>query len=583
MSDLLERVRTFADRDVDDEAAAWLRARASEAEAGDAAARAALDDAFQGPLEFGTAGLRGLVGPGETRMNRAVVIRATWGLVQHLLQVQPDAAARGVVIGRDGRRMSPELQRDAAEVIAALGVKVHWLEGTTPTPVAAFAVKHLGAAAGVVVTASHNPPAYNGYKVYWGNGAQIIPPIDAGIAGQIAVAPAARAVRRAPEAEARAAGLWVDAVVEDAYLDAIGKLAFTPDAPVGELVVAYSALHGVGERVLRRAFAARGIGKLHSVAEQAEPDGAFPTVSFPNPEEPGALDLVLALAGRVSADVVLVNDPDADRLGVAVRGADGAWAALSGNEIGVLLADHVMRHDAPGDANRLFVTTLVSSQMLAKMAADRGARYAETLTGFKWIANRAMALEAQDGLRFAFGYEEALGYTVGTVVRDKDGIGAALVMAELAAGLKARGQTLHDRLAELWRAHGFFVSRPKSLTLPGRDGIPKIKAAMARLRAAGLGAVPEATDLWDLEAGVRVYADGREVPVPGWSGDVLIYGLPGGGRASIRPSGTEPKLKMYLEVVEALGADEPVAQARVRADAKLDALLARLLAEADLA
>jgi phosphomannomutase len=583
VSDLLERVRAFADQDVDPEAAAWLRGRAEAAASGDPEARAELVDAFAGPLEFGTAGLRGLLGPGETRMNRAVVIRATYGLARHLLATTPDAATRGVVIGRDGRRMSPELQRDAAEVCAALGVKVHWLEGTTPTPVAAFAVRHLGAAAGVVVTASHNPPAYNGYKVYWGNGAQIIPPIDAGIASEIAAAPPARDVPRLGLAEARAAGLVVDAAVEDAYLAGVGKLAFTPGAPVGELVVAYSALHGVGERVLRRAFAARGLTQLHSVAEQAEPDGAFPTVAFPNPEEPGALDLVLALAGRVSADVVLVNDPDADRLGVAVRGADGAYVTLSGNEIGVLLADHVMRHDAPGDASRLFVTTLVSSQMLARMAADRGARYAETLTGFKWIANRALDLEAQDGLRFAFGYEEALGYTVGTVVRDKDGIGAALVMAELAAGLKAAGQTPLDRLAELARAHGLFVSRQKSVTLPGRDGLPRIKAAMAQLRAAGLGAVPEALSLWDLDAGTRVLAGGATEAVPGWSGDVLIFALPGGGRASVRPSGTEPKVKLYLEVVEPLGAAEPVAAARARGEAQLDALLARLLSVAGLA
>ena len=581
MSDLLQRVRAFADQDVDAAAAAWLVARADAASAGDEGARAELADAFSGPLEFGTAGLRGLIGPGETRMNRSVVIRATYGLVRHLLAVTPGAAARGVVIGRDGRRMSDVFQQDAAAVCAALGVKVHWLEGTTPTPVAAFAVRHLGAAAGVVVTASHNPPDYNGYKVYWGNGAQIVPPIDAGIASEIAAAPEAKAAPRAALGEARAAGLIVQAEVEEAYLAALGALTFTPGAPVGALVVAYSALHGVGERVLRRAFAARGLTELHSVPEQAAPDGAFPTVAFPNPEEPGALDLVLALADRVAADVVLVNDPDADRLGVAVRGPQG-MVTLSGNEIGVLLADHVMRHDAPGDARRLFVTTLVSSQMLAKMAADRGARYAETLTGFKWIANRAMALEAQDDLRFAFGYEEALGYTVGTVVRDKDGIGAALVMAELAAGLKAEGRTLLDRLAELWRAHGLFVSRQKSVTLPGRDGVAQIRGAMARLRAAGLGAVPEALELWDLAAERRTFADGRVEAVPGWSGDVLIFGLPGGGRASARPIGTEPKVKLYLEVVERLGADEPVGVARARGEARLDALLARLLAEAGL-
>lgn len=570
LTELVTRARAFAAEDVDADDRAALEALCARAEGGDAEAQADLSDRFQGPLQFGTAGLRGLLGPGETRMNRTTVVRATYGLVQYLLTSVRNAPKRGIVIGRDGRHGSEQFQRDVAEVCAGFGVKVHWLPGTSPTPLCAYAVRHLDAAAGVVITASHNPPAYNGYKAYWDNGAQIVPPTDRGIAEAIAKAPPAHTIVRLDLDEAHNAGLVSRLDAQAAYLAALEGLRFDADAPVGELEVAYSAMHGVGEACLRAAFEARGLTNLHTVAEQAEPDGDFPTVEFPNPEEPGALDLVLALAEEKAADIVLVNDPDADRLGVAARGADGAFAPLSGNEIGVLLADHVMRHDAPGDADRLFVTTVVSSQLLAQMCRDRGVRYAETLTGFKWIANRALDLESQEGLRFCFGYEEALGYTVGTVVRDKDGIGAALVMAELAAGLKAKGQTLFDRLSEIRRAHGMFVSRARSVTLPGSEGAARIRAAMASLRAAGAEAL----------AGTRKYVDLSKDPRT--PSDVLVFELAEGRRACVRPSGTEPKVKLYLEVVETVADGEDDAAALARGEARLDALLAEVMAAAGL-
>jgi phosphomannomutase len=550
---LAERVRRFIADDVDPEARAEL---GRLLDAGD---ERALTDRFSGPLEFGTAGLRGLIGAGESRMNRAVVIRATKGLVDHVLASVPNARERGIVIGRDARRMSPELQLDAAEVVAGAGVRVHWLEGPTPTPVVAFATSKLGAAAGITITASHNPPAYNGYKVYWENGAQIIPPIDRAIAAAILAAPGAKDVARRPVGEARAAGLVVAAEsVKTRYVEEVAGLVFDAGAPVGSLSIAYSALHGVGEPFVRAVFERRGFGGLRSVREQAEPDGAFPTVDFPNPEEPAALERVLALARTEASDLVLVNDPDADRLGVAVRDSEGGYVVLNGNEIGVLLAHHVITHDGGGDP-RLVIATIVSSQLLRRMAAAFGVGYAETLTGFKWIANEAIRREGE--ARFLFGYEEALGYTVGTLVRDKDGIGAALVMAEMAAALKGRGLTLLDQLEAIRFDHGFFASRTKSLTLPGREGAEAIGAAMKALRGRTIDRLGSTvvTATWDLSADPR------------WTGDVLVYTLADGGRVSVRPSGTEPKIKLYLEVVEQPGTGT-LADASERAERRLDDL-----------
>jgi phosphomannomutase len=580
---LLDRARAFLAGDFDPDTRAELEALLARAEQSEAAALADLDERFRGPLEFGTAGLRGLIGAGESRMNRAVVARATHGLVTHLVATVPDAKARGLVIGRDGRKMSLEFQRDAAAIALGLGVRVHFIETVAPTPVVAFAVRELGAACGVMITASHNPPAYNGYKVYWDNGAQIIPPTDAGIAAAIAAAPAARDLVRANLDDARSSGRLVDATpVIDRYVDAIRQLGVAKDARAGDVSIAYSAMHGVGEAVFRRVMAARGFTRLASVAEQAEPDGRFPTVEFPNPEEPGALDLVLALAKRVEADVVLVNDPDADRLGVAVKKAGASdYVVLNGNEIGVLLAHHLLLRGPDRTKDHLVVATIVSSQLLKRVAAGLGVRYAETLTGFKWIANEAMRLE-QDGARFVFGYEEALGYTVGTTVRDKDGISAALVMAELAAVLKADGRTILDELESIRRRFGFLVSKQKSVTLPGKTGAERIASAMAILRRDPPTSVAGLTvaSTWDLGTKTKRFADGRVEPADRWSGDVVILELVDGSRVAIRPSGTEPKIKLYLEVAETLADGEapaaPHARGLARATAIEQALVATL-------
>jgi phosphomannomutase len=568
---LEERVRLFISGDPDPNTRKELTDLLSSA-AEDPTALAELEDRFTGPLEFGTAGLRGPLGAGLARMNRAVVLRATAGLVDYVIKQVPDAKSRGMVIGRDARRMSKELQEEAASVALARGVMVHFIAEPLPTPVTAFAVKELQAAAGVMITASHNPPAYNGYKVYWENGAQIVPPHDRAIAERIDAQPAAIDIPHAAFDYAFKTGALVDATRSvEYYLDRLERLRFVPGAPVGELSIAYSALHGVGERTFRHALEQRGFKKLATVPEQGEPDGAFPTVAFPNPEEPGTLDRVLALAKKEGSDLVLVNDPDADRLGAAVRDESGGYVVLSGNEIGALLGHHLLERDGEGGPKRLVMSTIVSSQILRRMAAVFGVHYEETLTGFKWIANDAIALERSAGLRFVFGFEEALGYTIGTIVRDKDGVSAGLVLAEHAAELKGRGKTLLDQLDEIRRRFGCFLTKQKGITLPGREGRDEIERAMARLRSARpndlAGLAVES--VWDLEARTKTHRSGAVEKIDRLSGDVLIFELFGGGRVAIRPSGTEPKIKLYFETVESIAGNEPPEHAEQRGSKRL--------------
>ncbi len=499
---------------------------------------------FAGRLTFGTAGLRAALGAGPLRMNRVVVRQATAGLCRYL------GEAPTVAVGFDARHKSDVFAADVAGVVAAVGGRALLLPRPLPTPILAFAVLHLGADAGVMVTASHNPPADNGYKVYLGDGAQIVPPADAEIAAAIDAVAAAGPVAAAPVDDPRIEGQGDELV--DAYLDAIVDQSLVPDREIG---VVYTAMHGVGRDVLLAAFDRAGFPPPTVVAQQSAPDPDFPTVSFPNPEEPGALDLALAEAVRVGADVVLANDPDADRLGVAAPAPSG-WAGLRGDEIGVLLADHVLRHTEGDD--RLVVTTVVSSRLLGRLAEAHGVHHAETLTGFKWITRPALE---HPELRFVFGYEEALGYLVGDAVRDKDGVGAALAFAELAAGLRADGRTVHDRLDDLAVEHGVHATRPLVL----RIDIEQSQALMADLRANPLTEV----------AGTAVTRVRDLLDDPGFPpSDVLVLDLEGGDRVVVRPSGTEPKLKCYLEVVRAVTGD--LAATKADADAALDALVSDL-------
>jgi phosphomannomutase len=575
---LLDRVATWIAHDPDPTTRAELQALLDEARKGTAAAEAELTERFVGPLAFGTAGLRGLLGGGESRMNRAVVLRTSWGLGQYLLAHVPELAkARGVIIGYDGRHLGRELAEDTACVLAALGIPSQITPRPTSTPLTAFAVADQQAAAGVMVTASHNPPAYNGYKVYWGNGAQIIPPHDKGIAAAIAGAAHADEIPRTPLAEALASGLtrYFPDGIERRYLDAIQKLSLRADGD-RSIPIVYTPMHGTGNHAVRIAFAEAGFSNVTTVPEQAEPDGDFPTVAFPNPEEKGALDLSYACANKHGVDLVIANDPDVDRLAVAVRGPSGSFVQLTGNQVGALLGHYLLTEGKAETqtGDRLVLASLVSSPMLGAMARELGVRYEETLTGFKWIANRAMELEQSEGKRFIFGFEEALGYTVGTVVRDKDGISAALIVAELAAVRRAEGKTLLDELTTLARRFGLFVSGQKSITLPGSEGVAQIGEIMKRLRTSppaqiGAHAVVATTDY---QARTRTTADGASTPIALPASDVLAYELEGGSRIIARPSGTEPKIKFYFDLREMMQEGEPVAAAEQRARAKMEEL-----------
>jgi phosphomannomutase len=538
-----------------------------------------LRDRFRGSLEFGTAGLRGLLGAGPNRMNRKVVIRATAGLCAHLLETTPEAAARGICIGFDGRRMSRTFADDAAMVAAGMGIRVRTFDHVVPTPVLAFACRRYKAAGGIMITASHNPPDYNGYKVYWGNGAQIIPPVDAGIAHAIAKVGDVGSIPKEKLGDAEEAGRYAlcDADLENDYLAGVRALQVHPGLP-RDVSIAYTALHGVGDVLARRALQDAGFSRVWSVPEQAEPDGAFPTVAFPNPEEKGAMDLVLALAAKHQTDIVLANDPDADRLAVAVRDRSGGYVQLSGNEVGCLLGHYLLDQGPAGDG-RVVINTIVSSPWLGAIASAHGARWEQTLTGFKWIANRAIELESRESARFVFGYEEALGYTVGRLVRDKDGIGTAVVMADMAAWCKSRHRDLLDELEGAWRRYGMYLSRQVANVHPGVEGAELIASIMRKVRAAPPTAIGEhtVTATIDLEAGTRRARDGSSTPISLPRGNVLAMEVEGGHRVMLRPSGTEPKIKYYFDARVDMGSGEAVDAAKARGEALIDGLVAGLM------
>jgi phosphomannomutase len=534
---------------------------------------AELIERFEQALEFGTAGLRGVLGAGPNRMNRAVVRRTTAGFARYLKAHVPEAARRGVVVGRDGRRMSREFAQDSAAVLAAEGIRALVFPDVVPTPVVAFAAVHLNAAGAVMITASHNPPEYNGYKVYWTNGAQIIPPHDLGIAAAMEGVESANKVPLLPAAEARRLDRWSDLSPEvgQAYLQAILRHQLHPEAP-RDLNIVYTAMHGVGGRWFDAAMEAAGMRRIHRVSEQHEPDPNFPTVRFPNPEEPGAMDLSRALADKVNADLVLANDPDADRLAVMARDEQGRLVALTGNEVGVLLGHYLLTQSKPA-GRPLMISTIVSSPQLGQIVSGLGALYEETLTGFKWIANRALQLEREQGAQFLFGYEEALGYTVGTAVRDKDGIGTALAVVDLACWCRSRKVTVLAYLEEIQRRYGLFVAEQKSFTFPGSEGAAVIAGIMNAFRRdppSRIGEL-EVIDVKDyLAQQARSGGNTRSLSLP--PSNVIAYELANGSRITLRPSGTEPKIKYYFEWREGMKQDEPITLARQRATQKLQEL-----------
>ncbi len=552
--------RAWAAVDPDPETRAEAERRVA---AGDAAW---LAEGYAARLEFGTAGMRGPIGAGPGRMNRLTVRRVTAAIAQWV------AGGTGpVVVGYDGRRGSEVFARDAARVLAQAGIPVLLAPSLCPTPHVAYAVKVVGARAGVMVTASHNPPQDNGYKVYGPDGAQIVSPADLEISAFLDALPIADPLRGAPDGPLPPGVTRWDRTLTDGWIREI--LASRVHAPA-PLRIAYTPLHGVGGAWFREVMAAGGYRDVHVVADQAEPDGAFPTVAFPNPEEPGALDRLQALGTSVGADLLLANDPDADRIAVGIP--DGAgWRLLDGNEVGTLLAEDLLANGPGGP--RIVATSLVSSQLLSRIAAHHGVRYAETLTGFKWIA-RAGLLARAEGYRAVLGYEEALGVSVGEIVRDKDGLSAALLVADLASAWRDRGG-LGAALDALALRHGLHRSLQKSWTLPGADGRARIAAVMRRLREdppdsfAGRAVL----GVRDTRDGVRTdRRTGAREPLALPPSDVLGFELEGGDRILVRPSGTEPKLKVYVEVVEPCA--DGLAAAGARAATRRSALVAAMSA-----
>ena len=562
---LLSDARTWAAQDPDPATAAALTELVRLADDGAAAARQELADSFSGTLQFGTAGLRAALGPGPNRMNRAVVRRAAAGFTAFLTgavaQAAPGARPRAVV-GYDARHNSDIFAEETAAILTAAGVETFLMPSALPTPLLAYAVRALQCDGGVMVTASHNPPQDNGYKVYLGRhaveesgrGAQIVAPYDALIAAEIDAVGELSGVALATEG-------WtvLDPSIAADYEAAVAALAKPEHFPARGLKIVLTPMHGVGGGTAVAALHAAGFADVTLVSEQAEPDPDFPTVNFPNPEEPGALDLALETAARVEADIVIANDPDADRAAVAAKDPDtGAWRMLRGDEVGALLGAHIVARLAAGGSGEttagVFANSIVSSRLLARIAAAAGYAHEETLTGFKWIARVPGLL---------YGYEEALGYCVApSLVRDKDGISAAVLIAEFAAAAKADGKTIFDTLDELYLVHGLHASDQLSIRVAD---LGLLDAMMNRLRVSppesfGGSAVETVTDL----------AEGSAQLPPT---DGLLYLTKDSSRIIIRPSGTEPKLKCYLEVIRSVGSAAELPGARHEARAALDAVL----------
>jgi len=545
----LDAARAWLAQDPDEVTRTELSALIEAAAGGDAAAAADLDARFSERLAFGTAGLRGRLGAGPNRMNRVLVAQAAAGLAAYVRETSTDAVPT-IVVGYDGRRNSDVFARDSAELFAGAGLRAVLLPRLLPTPVLAFAVRHLGAAAGVMVTASHNPPDDNGYKVYLGgadDGSQIVSPADAQIAAHILAVAAAGDIGALPRATFELA----DESVVDAYVAATATVAPAPAGAAGMTWV-YTAMHGVGHETLEKILLAAGYPLPTVVAEQIAPDGAFPTVAFPNPEEPGAMDLSYATASAAGAEFIIANDPDADRLAVAIPDASApeGWRRLTGNEVGLLLGWRAARTASGGGS---LACSLVSSPGLQAVAEHYGLDFHATLTGFKWIS-RAPGI--------VFGFEEALGYLVNPqTVRDKDGISAAIAMLGLIAEAREQGRTLADVMGQFDETFGYFASGQVSIRVEDVSVIGRIMAALRAAPPAHVGDVAvERID--DLLAGV----DGLP------AGDVLRLWLVDGSRVIVRPSGTEPKLKAYLDVRGTSAAD--AAERLAALDAGARALLA---------
>lgn len=516
------------------------------------------EDCFGAALEFGTGGLRGLMGVGTNRMNRYTVMQATEGLARYL-ELHPDPQAQGVVIGYDSRNRSREFAETAAEVLTAHQIRVFLFREIAPTPQVSFELLKRKAQSALILTASHNPPEYNGYKVYWKNGGQIVPPEDQAIIAEVRGVVDFSAIPSCSLEEAEAQGLleWIEAEADQAYYETAAELSVGNRDDNRDFGVLYTPLHGTGGRLVPGLLKHQGFEQAHEVAEQMVPDGNFSTVPSPNPEDPKAFERAMAQAD-LDDRIILCNDPDADRLGVMVRDATQNWVRLNGNQIGVLLLDHTLaslKQAGKLPADGVFVVSIVSSPLAKAVATHYGLRTVEVLTGFKWIRAVAEQLEVEGSGSFVFGMEESHGYLMGTHSGDKDGVWAAMAFAEMAASLAAQGLTPVEKLQQLEQQFGYHLDDQATQTLPGLEGKKQIAALIQQLREqppqqlAGLS-VRSVEDLLsnevhDLQTGTT--QPGKGLP----ASNVLVLNLESEARVIVRPSGTEPKIKYYFNLKDA--------------------------------
>lgn len=517
-----------------------------------------IKERFYMDLEFGTAGLRGIIGAGTNRMNIYVVRRATQGLANYIAKV--DKKSQGVAIAYDSRHMSPEFAEEAALCLAANGIKAYIFESLRPTPELSFAVRHLGCAAGINVTASHNPPEYNGYKVYWEDGAQITPPHDSGIMGEVKSIFDWNTVKTMDKAEAEKAGLFqvIGKEVDDAYMAELKKQVLHMDAIEAEgknLKIVYTPLHGTGNIPARRILKELGFENVYVVKEQELPDGDFPTVSYPNPEAAEAFELGLKLAKEVDADLVLATDPDADRLGVRVKDKNGEYHDLTGNMSGCLLANYeisqkkAINGSLPEDG--ALIKTIVTTNLADAIAKGYGVKLIEVLTGFKFIGQQILGFEQSGKGSYLFGFEESYGCLIGTYARDKDAIVATMALCEAAAYYKTQGKTLWDAMIEMYEQFGYYKDAIQSVTMKGIEGLQKIQEIMNSLRQNPPAefAGHKVTAVRDYKADtITDVATGAVKPTGLPNSNVLYYELTDDAWVCVRPSGTEPKVKFYYGV-----------------------------------
>ena len=517
-----------------------------------------IKDRFYKDLEFGTGGLRGIIGAGTNRMNKYTVGKATQGLSNYILKNNPEGKAMGVALAYDSRNMSSEFAEMSALVLNANGIKAYIFDELRPTPELSFAVRHLGCTAGIVVTASHNPPEYNGYKVYWADGAQVVAPKDEGIIGEVNSITDFSAIKMMDKAEAVKNGLFnvVGKEIDDAFVENIKKQAVRPEEVIKakDMKIVYTPLHGAGNKNVRRVLAEVGFENVYVVPEQEKPDGTFPTVGYPNPEDPKAFTLAIKLAQEKHADIIIGTDPDSDRIGVVVKDNNGNYDILTGNMTGALLTEYVLggrKEKGTLPENAAMVKTIVTTEMVRAIAENYGVKLFDVLTGFKFIGEKIKQFEEDHSYSYVFGFEESYGCLSGTYARDKDAVGASMLVCEMAAYYKNKGMTLYDGLMELYNKYGFYKEGVKSVTLKGVDGAEQIQKIMEYLRNNVPSDFAGNKVIWakDYKTGVfknLLTGENEASTLP--KSNVLYYNLDDRAWLCVRPSGTEPKIKFYMGV-----------------------------------